>query len=294
MHEFYRPSGHKTAAALAIIPAAAVASAILAPFYAALSLYIPLIYANTFLVAGYGALVGFVAGKTAKATITLSPPLAGLLALLGGWIGFALSWACWLELFYEHGNGFANTSAEEVARFVLDPRLWIGILFDPEEFKYFVEPIYERGLWTIGKSNSVIRGLPLAGVWVVEFGIFSLSAGIAASTQAGYPYSAEAGAFLKVEPELPRGAALPAEKSALDDVVRDILLAKLDYLATAPQVERGEPGFYVTLRSHDGSPWGTADVTIVSKKGKKTEKRSLARYALLPNNAMTAIRQRLG
>ncbi|MDR1079427.1 MAG: hypothetical protein LBQ79_00310 [Deltaproteobacteria bacterium] len=296
MANFYKPSGNVPGSSPLIILAALVAGAVLAPLYAAVSLYVPYIYANIVLVFFYGGAVGLAGGAVAKGTLTLNPPVAGLFSVIGGLAGFAVSWTVWLALVINF-NGAAFPGFREVLDFLCAPGEWGLLLTEPGVMVDIAKHINGTGLWSIGKSSrSTVSGLPLLGVWIGEVAIFVVAAATVAAASARSPYSAEARAFLRSEGQLPRGAVGPEDPSQLSMVTAGLAQGDLGYLCSPETglAEKGDTGFFVNFRSHAGSPWGTASVVWNLKKGKKTETAKVVDNVIVTSQTMQAIRQRLG
>ncbi|MDR1035361.1 MAG: hypothetical protein LBT40_01920 [Deltaproteobacteria bacterium] len=295
MDKFYKPSGKVPGSSALIVVAAAAAGSVLAPLYAACSLYVPVIYANMVLVCLYGWLTGKGAGLAVRASATLNPRAAGLLALPGALAGFALSWAAWMGLFLKFGHA-DFPGAGEIAAYLSRPGGWAALLAEPWRFLDSLKEIYETGLWTVSfrnSSGSELKGGHLLVVWILELAIYLAFAAGASAKAARVPYSQEAGAFLREERRLPRAVALPEEPGYYVQVLGAICSGDLAYISTAPQTEPGAFGFYVTLHSHENSPWGTADVTRIAMRGKKKETMVLAADVILPVSAMETLRERL-
>ncbi|MDR1040327.1 MAG: hypothetical protein LBR80_09220 [Deltaproteobacteria bacterium] len=289
----YKPSGAASPASILILPAAAVLSLVLAPLYAACSLYVPFIYLNIIFAVLFGAAAGVAGGAAAKATSTQSPLLAGLLAAVGGWVGFVLSWSVWISLFLAfEGPSFPGFS--DVMDFMTQPNVWFLPLEYPNEHLQFLKQLNEEGIWTIGrKSSSTVSGYLYLAVWIGEFLLFTIMAATTSASAARRPYSNEARSFLKGEPSPRLGVAFPEEPGVLPQVERSMSDGNLGYLTSAPTVEGGGPGYFVTIFSHPQSPWGTVTVTKTEQKGKKLEKKVLVANAVLQGGEIGLLRARL-
>ncbi|MDR1039324.1 MAG: hypothetical protein LBR80_04000 [Deltaproteobacteria bacterium] len=68
------------------------------------------------------------------------------------------------------------------------------------------------------------------------------------------PYSHEACAYLDKEPRLSRGVLIPEDIGQYAMVMHGIMTGDFTNLSVSPVVEHGEPGFYVTLNSHERAP----------------------------------------
>ncbi|MDR1035364.1 MAG: hypothetical protein LBT40_01935 [Deltaproteobacteria bacterium] len=292
MFDFYRPNGKRSWFSLLIALAAAAAAAILAPAYAACSLYTPLIYANVLLVACYGALTGLAAGWAARITRTLSPNLAGFLSVLGGLAGFLLSWGAWVSLVRAFGGGESPGMAR-AASFLSIPQNWNWIFERPVEFFELARRINGEGVWRLGFLSGTVKGIPLLAAWAVELLIFVYFCARISAKATWAPYSFEARAYLQKEPRLRRGVMAPADDGQLARVINGLALGDLTYLSISPTVAPGEPGFYVSLSSHERSPWGTVEVTSVERRGDRNVSSNIARGAIMTEQRMKALRARL-
>ncbi|MDR1035363.1 MAG: hypothetical protein LBT40_01930 [Deltaproteobacteria bacterium] len=292
MSRFYMPPGNVTGRSLLIALAAAAVSSAAAPLYAALTLYVHWISVSAVLLFCYGMLTGLAAGAATRATRTLSPAAAAALALAGGWAGFAVSWAAWAGLVSQSG-GAAFPGIREVAVYLASPSRWGALLADPGRILDVAGELGRHGLWKLSGSEEPLRGIPYCGLWIGEFLIFSLCAAGDAFSSARAPYSFEARAFLREEVPLPSGAALPVDPDLRREAAEAIRAGDLGYLAAAPPAGPGEPGLFVTFRSHALSPWGTASVEQSDRKGWRRRSRELARDVLLSDRTMDILRRRL-
>lgn len=141
----YRHSGkfspHGLALAL-IVPIAAGFP--LGYVYACLIKWIPFIYLNVFITAGYGGVVGFLAGWMLRFGKVRNNTLAALCGLLAGISGLYLGW-----------NGHIHAYFEDSPAFCLPAEMLRGM-------KY----LYEHGSWTL--KGETITGVILGIVWGVE------------------------------------------------------------------------------------------------------------------------------
>lgn len=154
-YQFYRHSGkfspHGLALAL-IVPIAAGFP--LGYVYAYLIKWIPFIYLNIFMTAGYGVLFGFLAGWMLKFGKVRNNALAALCGLLAGTVGMYFGW-----------NGHIHAYFEEAPVFCMPGELLNGI-------KY----LYAHGSWAFHGGDSNVTGIVLGIVWAVEaFIIIGLS-----------------------------------------------------------------------------------------------------------------------
>ncbi|MDR1035362.1 MAG: hypothetical protein LBT40_01925 [Deltaproteobacteria bacterium] len=295
MERFYAPSGEVHGSSFLIVAAALAAGAVLAPLYAAASLYVPLIYLNVILIVLYGAAVGTAGGIVARKTLTLNPLLAGVFAVVGGWAGFYASWAVWIAL-VAHFGGAAFPGFKETLGYLTAFGDWGPLLGEPRMLVELARLVNEEGLWSIGRASShsgSVHGLALLGVWIVEFLIYTISAAVVAANEARTPYSEEAGEFLKRQKQLNRGVAFPDDPLQRGSVAAGLENGDLTYMATGDMVEPGETGYYVTFRSHPNSRWGTAEISLTVKKGKKSETKNVVKNVMVTTQVMQTLTERL-
>jgi hypothetical protein len=112
--------------------------------YATLIKWIPFIYLNVFITAGYGFLFGFLAGWAMKFGKVRNNPLAALCGAVSGIIGLYFGW-----------NGHIHAYFESAPAFCMPGEVLNGM-------KY----LYEHGSWTL--KGETITGVVLGIVWVVE------------------------------------------------------------------------------------------------------------------------------
>lgn len=149
IHPFYSHSGKfgPQGPILALAAGAGLAFPI-GLIYSYLIMWIPLIYLNFLLTAGYGFLFGFITqkllkfGKVRNNTLTLlTAALVGVLAWYGSW------------------NGCAKALIGSDAP-------WF---FTPTQISQFISILYEKGSWGLGHgSDAAVTGIPLAIVWIIE------------------------------------------------------------------------------------------------------------------------------
>jgi len=113
--------------------------------YATLIKWIPFIYLNVFITAGYGFLFGFLAGWAMKFGKVRNNPLAALCGALSGIIGLYFGW-----------NGHIHAYFEGAPAFCMPGEVLNGM-------KY----LYEHGSWSL-RGGDNITGVVLGIVWAVE------------------------------------------------------------------------------------------------------------------------------
>lgn len=138
--------GMHAPALMAIITAAA--SFALGLAYAYLVKWIPFIYLNFLLTAGYGFVIGFVAGFMLKVGKVRNTPVLFMCGLLGGAMALYGSWSGHLHALIPGAPIFAS----------------------PDQLISFIKILYAEGSWGMS-SGSNVTGVMLAIVWVIEAGI---------------------------------------------------------------------------------------------------------------------------
>jgi hypothetical protein len=178
--QFYRHSGKFSphGLALALIVPIAVGFP-LGYVYACLIKWIPFIYLNVFITAGYGGVVGFLAGWMLKLGKVRNNALAALCGLLAGISGLYLGW-----------NGHIHTCFEDAPLFCL-----------PAEILKGMKHLYEHGSWTL--KGETITGVVLGIVWGVEaLMIIGLSALMSYVMISGTPFCERTGCWLDQEKKI--------------------------------------------------------------------------------------------
>jgi hypothetical protein len=178
--QFYRHSGkfspHGLALAL-IVPIAAGFP--LGYVYACLIKWIPFIYLNVFITAGYGGVVGFLAGWMLRFGKVRNNTLAALCGLLAGISGLYLGW-----------NGHIHAYFEDDPAFCL-----------PTEILKAMKHLYEHGSWSV--KGETATGVILAIVWGVEaLMIIGLSTLMSYVMISGTPFCERTGCWLDKEKKI--------------------------------------------------------------------------------------------
>ena len=150
-HPFYSHSGKfGVQGPLLAIVAAFVLGYPLGIAYAYLVRWIPFIYLNFLVTAGYSIAFGFLTALLMKFGKVRSGPAALATGLVVGFVALYGNW-----------NGYLFMLVKGAA--------W---LFDPGQIFSAMKILLKEGAWSIGRSSSTpVTGLPLAVVWLVEAGI---------------------------------------------------------------------------------------------------------------------------
>ncbi|MGE5193368.1 MAG: hypothetical protein ACM3U2_12815 [Deltaproteobacteria bacterium] len=164
MAHFYRHSGIVPLGGLVQTVFAGLGSAISIGFvYSYAMVYIPIIYLNFLGTAGFGFIVGYLVKQSARAGKIRNrfvPAAVGFVSALAG-------------LYFAWG-------ADLLARQGVPGNLGFLAAFNPEVLWDYMQWFYENGQWAIGQhARDNIKGIPLAVVWIAEFGtIVGLATGI--------------------------------------------------------------------------------------------------------------------
>ena len=260
-YRFYRHSGkfspHGLALAL-IVPV--IAGFPLGYVYACLIKWIPFIYLNVFITAGYGGVVGFFAGWMLKFGKVRNNALAALCGLLAGFSGLYLGW-----------NGHLHAYFEDAP-----------VLCQPAEILKGVGYLYAHGSWTL--KGEPVTGVILGIVWGVEaLMIVGLSTLMAYVMILGSPFCERTECWLDQEKKIStlEPFTQPAQLEAFKS-------GDLSSLFQARAKSEGASTFGRLTIKHSPQCEEFFTVTVVNvtvtidKKGKITEKsRELARNVIV-------------
>lgn len=128
---------------------------VLAPIYALAIAYIPIVYLNAILTAGFGGLTGFGVVLALRAGHFQNAALSYLLAFGALVFAYWMHWVAWVAVLE-----WRSDMAVEV----------LPLLFPPVLME-IVGLVYEQGTWSVRSSDPVSGGM-LGFVWVVEALIF--------------------------------------------------------------------------------------------------------------------------
>ncbi len=167
MSTYYKPSGNFSPVSfIYFILSALIIFPILALIYTYLIWYIPFIYINFFITAGFGFAVGITISQLAiKIGKVRNTKIALLFGLLGGAIALYFSWAIWVDLVINAGESYGNsrigiTSSNSKISQILGLALQPNLLFE------LISEINETGTW--GLRSSTVSGIFLTIIWVIE------------------------------------------------------------------------------------------------------------------------------
>lgn len=189
MGQHYKTSGKFSPLAFAaFIGLCITAFPLLGLIYAYAIWYIPLIYINFLIAAGFGFAVGFLVkkfvirlGKVRNATLGFA------LGLLGSIVAMYFHWAVWVDLVLNisdtlgaggYGVAVSNANALEVFNLALDPVPLFSLIGE----------IKELGTWGLA-GDTPVSGVFLLIVWILEFGIIAFVSITNPSSAARLPFS---------------------------------------------------------------------------------------------------------
>jgi len=155
MAQFYRHSGIVPIPGLVQTALAGLGSALsLGVVYGYVSAWMPFIYANFLLTAGFGFLVGWLINRAARAGRIRNSLVPAVIGLVSSVTGMYFAWA-----------------GDMYARIGLPQKASIFIALDPRVMASYMEWFYANGAWGIGKHGGNVTGLFLGAVWLTEAGV---------------------------------------------------------------------------------------------------------------------------
>lgn len=145
---FYRHSGKAPILGLILIGIVGlIVTPILGVIYGYLLWYIPFVYINFFVVAGYALAISFALSKMARSTKIRNMFLLGLIGLFFGLLAEYIGWVSWL------------------AALVGDPSFLFEFFF-PFDILYIITEIAKEGVWSV--NNITPTGGFLYFIWFLE------------------------------------------------------------------------------------------------------------------------------
>jgi len=193
---YYKPSGKVSPSSIIyFILASLTLIPLLALAYTYLVWYIPFIYLNILLTAGFGFGVAlsitFLVIHLGKVR---NPMVAALFAVLGGLVAMYINWAIWIDLVINAGESYGNSRIGITASNVELTQVW-DLLLNPGLMKEFAGRINEVGTW--GLRSSTVSGTFLSIIWVIEALIVIVISVFTALGRAGQPYCEEDNKWFK-------------------------------------------------------------------------------------------------
>jgi hypothetical protein len=263
IHAYKHSGKFSFAGPVAAIAIALIAALPLGMVYAYAVKWIPIVYLNVLMTAGYGLAFGAMTMWVLKRTKVRNTAVAALVALIVGLIALYGAW-----------NGHFHALWEDPP--LVAPPLAIWVL---------MQVLYEAGSWSLRGSDNV-SGIPLAIVWIIEGGvILVLTVVTAAEKIRSTPFCEATQRWLDRERKLDTLAPFsdPAQLAALKS-------GDVAPLLDAKPRESNSPAFArVTLRDAEGCDtfctMELENVTVTrDSEGKQKEKTdSITGQLVLPH-----------
>lgn len=162
-----------------------VAAAVLAVVYIYAVWYIPIVYANFLLCAGFGLGLGLVLALLGRRGKLRSPRGMAALAVVVGLVALYLQWGVWLMLLFNSETTGTGADADTTTAFSLP--LLLDILSQPGAMWAAMLDVNKTGTWSL--KGSTPSGLFLGLIWVVEALIILVATYLVATSRADEPFS---------------------------------------------------------------------------------------------------------
>ncbi len=164
---YYSPSGgFSPIAFLYFILIAFLLFPILGLIYAYCIWYIPFIYINFLIAAGFGFGVGFLINRVVvKMGKVRNPMITFILGLTGGLIALYFHWAVWIDLVINAGESYGNDRLGVTVSNISFLQVF-SLALDPSTLWELIKEINFYGTW--GFRSSTVSGTFLTIIWIVE------------------------------------------------------------------------------------------------------------------------------
>lgn len=294
MSDYYRPS-HKMplGGVLLTLLGGVLAAAVLAVVYIYAVWYIPFVYANFILCAGFGIGLGLVLALLGRAGKLRSPRGMGTLAVVVGLVALYLQWGVWLTLLFNAETTGTGDSADTTTSFSLP--LLLDILTHPGAMWEALLEVNTTGTWSL--KGSTPSGIFLGLIWVVEAAVILVATYLVGSSRADEPFSELANEWADEETLAhpvayahdPAATRVALESGRFDDTL-------------APHLEATDLGQFAHLKLHcaPNDPscayLSYENVTkSLDKKGKPEQKtQAVVQYLAVSPATVQALRSRFG
>ncbi|MDR2141525.1 MAG: hypothetical protein LBR11_07030 [Deltaproteobacteria bacterium] len=247
MRENYVPSGiFPPASFLIALLATMVFSLILAIPYALAIWFIPIAFISILAPIAWGFLCSLIPGRTITSGHIRNPMVAGLAGFLGSLPGYYLTWCAWANLVFNMGDTVAIGSgrrAMSVAKSSISLDQLKELALVPKGLFSLIQSVNEVGLWSISRSSGNVHGLPLWGVWGVEFLMIVGVTAFLYAARAREPYSEETQRWIPCL-KLGQKLAFPDDLAQLRQKLDD---GDINYLLSAPVEEDIKNSNYLAL-----------------------------------------------
>jgi hypothetical protein len=200
MAHYYRPSGIVPIGGLLQTLFAGLGSAIsIAVAYSYAMVYIPIIYLNFLGTFCFGFVIGYLVKQSARAGRIRNRVVPAAIGFVSGLAGVYFAWG-----------------ADLLARQGAPGNLGFLAAFRPQILWSYIQWFYENGQWGIGQhANNNVSGIPLALVWVAEFGVIvGLATAIPWGEMRKWVFCENCGWWATTESNLNCYSAVDADKNA--------------------------------------------------------------------------------
>ncbi len=207
---------------------------------------IPFIYINVLIPIGAGILIGFIAGKLAKA-LKMHSPLFGVISILIGYVGFTVvKWAMYVYkiLISEPGDSFITGT--------------LDVLTNPSGFWSGICLINEYGTWGLS-DNSTVSGIFLWIIWILEILLFFGCLAFTFHAQIDIPFDETVNAWANKYPTEFRFeffnvndvvSTIEKNPNALLEYPRLNTTGKVNYVSATIYQSHDQNANYLTLTKH--------------------------------------------
>ena len=167
MSNYYKHSGKIAPnSILFLLVSCLVIFPLMAIAYTYLIWYIPIIYINIVVTAGFGFGVGLVINfLVVKHGKVRSPIIASLFALIGSLVALYFSWAVWVDLVINSGESYGNSRIGITASNIQLSQLF-DLILNPNLVKNLALEINQYGTW--GIKATTVSGTALFAIWAIE------------------------------------------------------------------------------------------------------------------------------
>jgi hypothetical protein len=216
MANYYKPSGKFSLLSLIyFILISLTALPLLGLLYAYCIWYIPLIYVNFLIAAGFGLAVGTIISKVVIGTGKVrNVTLSLLLGLLGGLIVLYFHWAVWVDLVINAGESYGSSKAGITVSNIKILQVF-SLASDPGTLLHWIKEINKTGTW--GIRSTTVSGTFLSVIWIIEFLIVAGIASIVPMLASKNPYC-EIGDKWFEEKKLPAFSYIESKEKMIADL----------------------------------------------------------------------------
>jgi hypothetical protein len=228
MATLYEHSGIAPAVGIVLTFLGGLVSAVaLAWVYSYADVYVPIIYANFLLTAGFGFCIGAAVTYAAKLGHVRNVLVPTIIAVVAACVGLYVAWG-----------------VDRLARVGFPADADALAVFTPQELKRYIHFYYEHGFWTItsghggaGKGASNVSGIPLAILWTIEAAVIVVGAGMTARVfMADFVYCERCQLWLKTQSDV-RRLGLFKESAHYEQLAEGDLSPLVDAARVDPQAK---------------------------------------------------------